>query len=80
MTLKNTKWSEQESIMATAFVNIANSLPYIQQMMKQHVKSAQNGGGIINDGDLQEVLNQLAEMINNNLHNVSQSRVSFTMT
>ena len=80
MATKNTNWSEQEQMMASAYVNIANSLPYIQQMMKQHVKSAQNGGGIINDGDLQEILDELANMINKNLRNVSQSRVSFKLT
>ena len=76
---KNTIWNEQESMMANAFVNIANSLPYFAQMMKQHVKSAQNGGGIINDGDLEYILSQMANMINKNLRNVSQTRVSFTM-
>lgn len=80
MNTKVSKWSEQETMMAKAFVNIANSLPYISKMMNQHVKSVQNGGGIITDGDLEEALSKLADMINKNLYNVSQSRVSFNLT
>lgn len=80
MNAKTSKWSEQETMMAKAFVNIANSLPYISKMLNQHVKSVQNGGGIITDGDLEEVLSTLADMINKNLYNVSQSRVSFSLT
>jgi|SRR5574344_1242341 replication fork clamp-binding protein CrfC len=73
-------WNEQENMMAVAVINIANSLPYILQQMKQYIKKVQNNGGVINDGSLQEMLDSLSDMINSNLRNVSQSRVNITLT
>lgn len=72
-------WNEQDAQMATAVLNIANSLPQVSQQMKQYVKTVKNGGGIINDASLQEMLDALSQMINANLHNVSQSRVSIKL-
>ena len=65
-------------MMAKAYENIAYSLSFIASFMKSHLKTAKNGMGIINDGDMGEMLDKLADMINENLHNVSQKRISIT--
>lgn len=75
--MNKNNWSQQEDMMAGAYKNIAQSLSQIQIYMKNHLNIVKNGDGIINEGDLEEVLKQLADMINNNLRNVSQGRVSF---
>lgn len=77
--MNKNNWSQQEAMMAGAYKNIAQSLSQIQMYMKNHLNMVKNGDGIINEGDLEEVLKQLAEMINNNLRNVSQGRVSFNI-
>ena len=46
--------------------------------MKNHLRAVQNGGGIINEGDMEEIFQQLSDMINKNLHNASQMRVKIT--
>lgn len=77
--MNKNNWSQQETMMAGAYKNIAQSLSQIQMYMKNHLNMVKNGGGIINEGDLEEILKQLADMINKNLHNVSQGRVSFNI-
>ena len=46
--------------------------------MKNHLRTVQNGGGIINEGDMEEIFQQLSDMINKNLHNASLMRVKIT--
>ena len=77
--MNKNNWNRQEAMMAGAYKNIAQSLSQIQMYMKNHLNMVKNGDGIINEGDLEEVLKQLADMINNNLQNVSQGRFSFNI-
>ena len=79
MTKNRIQWSEQEEMMANAYQIIASSFSQISSYMKNHIKSVQNGGGVITDGDMEEIMEQLTNMINKNLHNVSQMRVQFTL-
>ena len=72
-------WNEQEEMMANAYQIIASSFSQISSYMKNHIKSVQNGGGIITDGDIEEIIAQLTNMINKNLYNVSQMRVEFKL-
>lgn len=72
------QWSEQEQMMAGAYANIASSFSQITAYMKNHLRTVQNGGGVINEGDMEEILQQLSDMINKNLHNASQMRVKIT--
>lgn len=72
-------WNEQEEMMANAYQIMASSFSQISSYMKNHIKSVQNGGGIITDGDIEEIIAQLTNMINKNLHNVSQMRVEFKL-
>lgn len=71
-------WSEQEKMMAAAYNNIAFSFSQIGSYMKNHIKTVKNGMGIINEGDIEEILSKLTDMINKNLHNVSNKRINFT--
>lgn len=79
MTKTKTQWSEQEQMMAGAYANIASSFSQITAYMKNHLKTVKNGGGIITDGDVEEVISMLSGMINKNLHNASQKRISITV-
>ena len=72
------QWSEQEQMMAGAYANIASSFSQITAYMKNHLRTVQNGGGVINEGDMEDILQQLSDMINKNLHNASQMRVKIT--
>lgn len=72
-------WNEQEEMMANTYQIMASSFSQISSYMKNHIKSVQNGGGIITDGDIEEIIAQLTNMINKNLHNVSQMRVEFKL-
>lgn len=72
-------WSEQEKMMAAAYNNIAFSFSQIGSYMKNHIKTVKNGMGIINEGDIEEILSKLTDMINKNLHNVSNKRINFTI-
>ncbi len=78
MAKSRIQWSEEEEMMARAYENIAYSMSFIASFMKNHEKTVKNGMGIINDGDMGEMLDKLADMINENLHNVSQKRISIT--
>ena len=78
MAKSRIQWNEEEEMMARAYENIAYSMSFIASFMKNHVKTVKNGMGIINDGDMGEMLDKLADMINENLHNVSQKRISIT--
>lgn len=72
------QWSEQEQMMADAYANIASSFSQITAYMKNHLRTVQNGGGIVTEGDMEEIFQQLSDMINKNLHNASQMRVQIT--
>lgn len=72
------QWSEQEQMMAGAYANIASSFSQITAYMKNHLRTVQNGGGVINEGDMEDILQQLSDIINKNLHNASQMRVKIT--
>ena len=50
------QWSEQEQMMAGAYANIASSFSQITAYMKNHLRTVQNGGGVINEGDMEEIL------------------------
>lgn len=78
MSRNNIEWSEQEHMMAGAYANIASSFSQITAYMKNHLRTVQNGGGIITNGDFEEIFQKLSDMINNNLRNVSQIRVNIT--
>ena len=78
MTKNRIQWSEEEEMMAKAYENMALSFSQIESYMKNHIRTVKNGMGIINDGDIEEVLAKLSDMINKNLHNVSQKRISIT--
>ena len=78
MTRNRIQWSEQEQMMAGAYANIAASFSQITAYMKNHLRTVQNGGGIITEGDMEEIFQQLSDMINKNLHNASQMRVKIT--
>ena len=80
MAKSRIQWTEQEDMMAVAYENIAESFSYISKYMKNHVNTVKNGMGVVNDGDLEEILNMLKDMLNKNLHNVSQMRVNITMS
>ena len=71
--------SEQEEIMIEAYENIAFSFSQIVAYMKNHLRTIKTGMGIINEYDMEEVLKQLEDMINKNLHNTFQKRISITM-
>ena len=79
MTDNKTHWDNHEKMMASAYANIASSFSQIKSYMQNHLKTVRTGGGIIADGDIEEVLQQLSLMFNKNLHNVSQIRVNFSM-
>ena len=72
------QWSKEDEMMAKAYENIALSLSLIESFMKNHIRIVNSGMGVITEGDVEEVLNQLTEMINENLHNVSQKRIAIT--
>lgn len=72
------QWSEQEQMMAGAYANIASSFSQITAYMKNHLRTVQNGGGIVTESDMEEIFQQLSDMINKNLHNASQMRVKIT--
>lgn len=78
MTRNRIQWSEQEQMIAGAYANIASSFSQITTYMKNHLRTVQNGGGIITEGDMEEIFRQLSDMINKNLHNASQMRVKIT--
>jgi hypothetical protein len=78
MAKSRIQWSEEEEMIARAYENIAYSMSFIASFMKNHVKTVKNGMGIINDEDMGEMLDKLADMINENLHNVSQKRITIT--
>ena len=78
MTRNRIQWNEQEQMMAGAYANIASSFSQITAYMKNHLRTVQNGGGVINEGDMEDILQQLSDMINKNLHNASQMRVKIT--
>ena len=78
MPRNRVQWSEQEEMLAGAYANIASSFSQITSYMKNHLRTVQNGGGVITDGDLEEVFQMVSDMINKNLHNTSQMRVNIT--
>lgn len=78
MARNRIQWSEQEQMMAGAYANIASSFSQITAYMKNHLRTVQNGGGIVTEGDMEEIFQQLSDMINKNLHNASQMRVQIT--
>lgn len=78
MPRNRVQWSEQEEMLAGAYANIASSFSQITSYMKNHLRTVQNGGGVITDGDLEEVFQMVSDKINKNLHSTSQMRVNIT--
>lgn len=79
MSIRQTSpYAEQDARMSQAYKHIAKQLATFSKRMLDNMSIIQNAGGIIDDEEISDTLNDLAKMINSCLYNISDLRVSVT--
>lgn len=62
-----------------AYSNIADGLPFLSQIMRNHHNVVRKMKGIITEKDMDELLEKLVESINHALEGVTKKRLNITV-